>query len=673
MVKFASPPLAAITSHTDAIREGRLWGDRAVVAGQGLIIATLSLAYFFAPVPADRLLEYVDVVWLALSCFAFLWLCRITAAINHPLPVVFAAALTIAEFSVLYAMIFAFQIRYGHEYELLLKSPSLQYVYVFLVLQIFRFDRVQVLIAGLSAVGGWLAFSGAVIAISGPDAFTSDYVTFLEGPFILKGAIIEQAFILVFVTLGLYLAVHRGTFLTNRQAQARTEAESALGRLDFALGSNQSYVLEIDHVNKIVHGAEQAKPLFGVVPTFEDFYSFALVHPAYVETVRAAVFSPSNAGKSESVEFLVNPAFCPGKWIEVRLMIGRSEDGIANRTVMLWTDITERKRALVEFEESLAVAQDSLMARRSLLADIGASHGFEFESGDIERPSIRSKFNATGAGFEGLQKRISGVLAEIAARDASLTEAVYALEQAKKGAETANSAKSQFLANMSHELRTPLNAVIGYAEIIEEDTVADGMEQSANDARKIRGAAKHLLALINEILDLSKIEAGKMDLSLVPTNLDQLVEDVRSMTMTLASEKGNELIVDIADLGTASVDDTKMRQCLFNLLSNACKFTKEGTVRLEGRRNGDILSFLVQDNGIGMTADQLAKLFQPFVQADSSTTRKFGGTGLGLTITRELARLMGGDVTVTSIEGVGSTFALTLQLGAQGVEQAIAA
>jgi signal transduction histidine kinase len=181
------------------------------------------------------------------------------------------------------------------------------------------------------------------------------------------------------------------------------------------------------------------------------------------------------------------------------------------------------------------------------------------------------------------------------------------------------------------------------------------------------------LALINEILDLSKIEAGKMELSLVPTNLDQLVEDVRSMTTTLASEKGNELVVDITHLGEADVDDTKMRQCLFNLLSNACKFTKDGVVRLEGRRTGDTLRFLVQDSGIGMTPEQLAKLFQPFVQADSSTTRKFGGTGLGLTITRELARLMGGDVTVTSIPGVGSTFELELKIATQADQVVLAA
>jgi diguanylate cyclase (GGDEF)-like protein len=211
-----------------AVREARLWGDRAVAGGHGLIILALGLAYLATPVPSDRLLEYVDVVWATLSVFTVLWLFRAVMAAKRPLSPLVAASLTIIEFAVLFAMIGAFQIRYGHEYELLLKSPSLQYVYIFLVLQIFRFDKAQILVAGASAAGGYLLFAFGVAAIAGPEAFTRDYVNYLEGPYILKGAVFEQALILALVTFGLYIGVHRGTMLIERQVHARLIADEAL-------------------------------------------------------------------------------------------------------------------------------------------------------------------------------------------------------------------------------------------------------------------------------------------------------------------------------------------------------------------------------------------------------------------------------------------------------------
>lgn len=450
--------------------------------------------------------------------------------------------------------------------------------------------------------------------------------------------------------------------VTAREMEAaRVQAESSANRLDFALATNMSFVVELDHVAQVVYGGERCKALLGRIPKIEDFYTFEWVRSDHKERVRSIIFDNKSNDVPFTLDFPVAPEFGDGRWLEVRNVTTRDANGFALRSVMLWSDVTERKKAIIDFEASLERAQDSLAARRTLLAAIGATHGFEIDVDDYVATNT-AKLSAPGSGLESLHIRLGTILAEIDARDASLTEAVYALEQSKQGAEAASQSKSQFLANMSHELRTPLNAVIGYAEIIEEDLEAEGHVQSCKDARKIRSAAKHLLALINEILDLSKIEAGKMELSSVCTDLDALVIDVSSMTAQLAMEKHNELIIDVHGLGSADVDDTKVRQCLFNLLSNACKFTQGGTVRLEGRRDGNVLHFLVQDTGIGMSQEQIGKLFQSFVQADSSTTRKYGGTGLGLMITRELARLMGGDVTVTSIMGIGSTFILSINV-----------
>ena len=252
--------------------------------------------------------------------------------------------------------------------------------------------------------------------------------------------------------------------------------------------------------------------------------------------------------------------------------------------------------------------------------------------------------------------------AQLAAETARI-EAVTARDDA----EAANRTKSAFLANMSHELRTPMNAIIGYSEMLAEEAEDAGVEEFIPDLNKIQSAGKHLLSLINDILDLSKIESGKMTVYLEAFDVKSLVEDVAATVKPLLAKNNNQLILNIQpDLGPMTSDLTKVRQTLFNLLSNASKFTENGTITLSAQLDQSGLSsnvsFAVQDTGIGMTPEQCGKLFQAFSQADASTTRKYGGTGLGLAISRRFCQILGGDITVASIPGTGSTFTVILPL-----------
>jgi signal transduction histidine kinase len=235
----------------------------------------------------------------------------------------------------------------------------------------------------------------------------------------------------------------------------------------------------------------------------------------------------------------------------------------------------------------------------------------------------------------------------------------------KDSAESASRTKGRFLANMTHDLRTPLNIVIGYSELLMDDAKSQGRASVVDDLGKIRYAAQHLLSLIGNILDLSKIEAGRVQLHVEPFDVASLVADIAVAIRPLIEKNGNVLQVTAPErLGVSHGDSTKTRQCLLNLLSNAAKFTNRGTITLTAGReagpNGDRIRFAVSDTGIGLSADQLSRIFEPFVQADASTTMKFGGTGLGLSISRELCRLMGGDIAVQSTPGVGSTFTMDL-------------
>ena len=261
-----------------------------------------------------------------------------------------------------------------------------------------------------------------------------------------------------------------------------------------------------------------------------------------------------------------------------------------------------------------------------------------------------------------LNRNFAAVLKTSDIARAKLQRSNASLAKASEAAEAANAAKSVFLANMSHELRTPLNAIIGYSEMLLEDAEDAGDELMMTDLGKINGAGRHLVALISDILDISKIEAGKIELHLEPFAIDTMLAEIRSTAQPLADQRQNQLVIEAEGLagGQMHADFTKVKQIILNLVSNACKFTEAGTVTLRVRSESvatvEWMEFEVEDTGIGMSPEQVAKVFEAFTQADASTTKNYGGTGLGLTISKRFCELMGGDISVSSELGVGSCF-----------------
>jgi signal transduction histidine kinase/CheY-like chemotaxis protein len=313
----------------------------------------------------------------------------------------------------------------------------------------------------------------------------------------------------------------------------------------------------------------------------------------------------------------------------------------------------------------LGNGQWDIPALRTLLEDIvpksSVFNDFELEH---DFPALGRRVMLLNA--RKLQAGHHGELLVLAMEDVTERRRVEEeVAKAKEASEAANKTKSLFLANMSHELRTPLNAIVGYSEMLQEEAVERNLDSFVADLEKINGAGKQLLGLINDILDLSKIEAGKMELYLESFDLHSLIDEVASTIQPMVANNANELKIESpSDLGVMRADKVKVRQALFNLLSNAAKFTHEGFITLRAERQrmdgSEWIVFRVTDTGIGLSDEKILRLFQDFTQADASTTRKFGGTGLGLALTRRFCQMMGGDVTVRSVAGAGSTFTIKL-------------
>jgi len=359
----------------------------------------------------------------------------------------------------------------------------------------------------------------------------------------------------------------------------------------------------------------------------------------FLQTLLDSISSPIFFKNLEGTYLGCNNAF--------ELQVGRKEEAIVG------------KRASDLFPRHLA---DKDCASDHLISTLGSAQSYEmflqYADGSFHDLVVnKTLFNSA----DGRPAGLVGIMLDITERK----HVEEVLLKAKEAAEQANHVKSAFLANMSHELRTPLNAIIGYSEILEEELAEAGLQDLCEDTHKIHGAGLHLLGLINDVLDISKIEAGKMDLYNESFDLSVLITEVMGTIQPLMEKRSNRLeLCCQADLGKLQADLVKTRQILFNLLSNAAKFTEQGVVTLEvvreTRADSEWVLFHISDQGIGMTPEQIAKLFQPFTQADTSTTRKYGGTGLGLTITKRFVEMMGGRISVTSQLGQGSIFTIEL-------------
>lgn len=438
---------------------------------------------------------------------------------------------------------------------------------------------------------------------------------------------------------------------THRASHDRMQDVEWIRQLNMSFGDNNSAAWEIDYTRGKLIGANRLGVILGRNVSFGDVVHHGCFAPVEDRVLVRSAFSPA-PGAVRRIAIEHNVVRPDGSRVRVHHQgfVRTSPDGSPVRLTCV-TRYSEPVSAATALPQS--VTQDAvtiLSAQAETLRTLSNELSTPLDT-NLETPLTT------------LSAHIAGALQAIVQRSDAIERGVDSLAHARHAAESANLAKSQFLANMSHELRTPLNAIIGYAEMLQEDAEDAGDKAAIQDLNRILTAAKHLLSLINEILDLSKIEAGRMEAVAASFDPVEMLDDLIETVRPLAEQNGNTIqLIGVPPEGLANTDAMKVRQCVLNLLSNACKFTRGGRIDVgfERREHNGVeqIFVFVRDTGIGMSSEHLSRLFQPFVQADPSITQQYGGTGLGLTITRRLAQLLGGDVQVRSALGQGSTFTL---------------